>query len=268
MYTKYITYRKVIPMGLKNAPAHNRKHDWETAMLEYVEGLTDENGTIYFPTQQEIADRLGTSLEMVKARASRYRWADHRNAYKTKIEQERQKKMAQQLANKAVVFNNDVYQATNDGVALIQNRLTYLIDVVGSDMDMSSIEALRDKVNRGEQLNKSDFHGLVYHKEMESLANALSKLHDTGLKALGVKDESAQQQINVVTQVNNTTPTEELSRPDPEHIAAMLKVLQRNNTGIPSLGIQNPKAGVIDADIEDAEYTEVQPIDQAEITQG
>ena len=235
-----------------------KKHDWEPVKTDYVEGMLDDHGQHIWPTALDLANKYDIGVEVIRKKCASSRWLEQRNAYKTRLDIERQQQMVKAMAGKAVILNEEVYNTASDGIELIKQRFEFLLSTVGSELDPSRLSNLKHRVAMGETLTKADFHGLVYHKEMESLANALNKLHDTGLKALGIKDTD-QQQITVNTQVNQVMPSQEMMRPDKERAAAILSIFQRKNTSIPSFmqeRIEQQGGIVVDQDNTIIEYDE------------
>lgn len=224
-----------------------RKHPWEDVQRDYVEGYNvaeeGEPVEIHYPTQGDLADKYKISEQVIRNRAAKYRWTEHRNVFQQKMALERQRKMAEQMARKAVVFNKKSHKVAEDAIDIIDQRISYLKSIVGSEFDDSRVEMLEAKLRSGQPIDRSDTYGLVHFKEMEALANAMAKWQDVGHKALGIKDVDNNPAVAIQINQNNVGQTvrEELARPDRTRIAGIMEVLGRSGTTIPGINAPTPE---------------------------
>lgn len=210
------------------------KYNWTDAENDYVQGMeqgSEGASQIVWPGYKEIAEKYDIPLQQVKNRAYKLRWSDKRKAREIKVATDIRRERVKGIADKAVRFDESVYDASTLGVALIRKRLEDLFVLVGSEMDPRSVENLKNKFIATGELKAQDFHGTLYFKEMNELSKALQQFHDTGRKALGIKDDDGPQ---VVVDIQQTNVTTELMRPDIARVTGFLSVLQRQNVQLPS----------------------------------
>lgn len=222
----------------------NRKYNWEQLAKEYIEGIeTPGKEERVFPTMKELAELHGVPAQMVRARASKERWTEKKDAHAMRLAKERLRKRQSLLLNKGVDFDDRAHKAAELGVGLITNRLAEIAQ------EISRRQKVRDNalamMDAGLPINKEDLYSAINYREMEGLASALSRFQEVGMKALGTDvtrheisgpDQTA---IEVKTNIRH-----EISRDDPERIAAIVSSFE--DAGLLELGTVQE---IIDAEI-------------------
>lgn len=223
------------------------KYDWVTARTEYIEGYKDSDGTIVYPGPKEISERFDIPYGNVTTFISKERWKDHRDAHQNRIAVERQKEHARVLAKKAVKFDEQAAEASAVGQQLILDRLLELQEL--RNYDRVRVEELKARMLAGEVIPVSRFKSIIYHAELESLANSLSKFQDTGRKALGITDNDTT--VTQHVEINQTNISNEMARPDQARAEGILQLLANKNIKLSGLQeqreIQNQE--VVEAEV-------------------
>lgn len=207
------------------------KYPWEDMMRDYVEGWDNKGQTVY-PTGTEIAQRYGVPANQVQNKMAKQRWKDHRQAHQAEVANERKKEAVKKMAGKAIKFDEDSLSVADAGMSVISNRIQFILDVQQAGLDPATMDNLKEKLARGEDLNMNDFRGVVYYKELEALAKAAASFQDVGRKALGIKDgeNTFVNQVNVDVQQTNVAA--EIARPDRDRVKGILSIITRENANL------------------------------------
>lgn len=227
------------------------KHDWHTLRKEYIEGIDDGNGTIYYPTVAQLAERHGISNQLIVNKASREKWTAVKSAEMNRVALERQKKLAKLMANKQIKFSEKAAEDAMQTQIALGKRILQLTEL--TELDNARISVLMDRIEAGEKITpafRGELKGLVSSSEWESLWKAYALANEVGRKALGMKDgdEPAQTNNTFITQVNNTGPTQILK--DTDRTSAILAALQNPNMVIPGVTVDVPELeDTLDAEV-------------------
>jgi hypothetical protein len=260
---KTVTVRKAakndkLPV-LREQYDQRTKYDWLSARKDYIEGYEDAEGTIVYPGPKEISERYGIPYGNVTTFISKERWKDHRDAHMNEIALARQKEHSKVLAKKAVKFDEQAADAAQVGQELILGRLLELRSFRAADR--ARAEDLLERMEQGEIIPVTEFKSLLWHTELESLANSLDKFQNIGRKALGITDNDSTTVNHVeITQTNIGT---EMARTDQNRAEGIMQLLANKNLNLPELQqmrdaqyqsiIQGEIEGSTDADDEDFE---------------
>ena len=143
------------------------KHDWDKLKAEYVEGISDGEGNIRFPTLQDISVRNKVSESTLRKQSANDDWANERNIFRSRLEQKRREQKSELLAGKASAFDGTVFRAAELG---LQQIMRYLI-------------------NGAQQLKDTGGKKLMPMNQLEALGKSLVRYQQVGRLALGETTE-------------------------------------------------------------------------------
>jgi hypothetical protein len=227
------------------------KYDWLGARKEYIEGYYDADGTLVWPGPKDISERWDIPYGSVTTFISKERWKDHRDAHQNEMALARQKEHSKLLAKRAVKFDEKAADAAEVGQRLILGRLLELEELRAADRNRA--EELKRRMDEGEIIPVTEFKSIIYHSELESLANSLSKFQDVGRKALGITDTEAN--VTQHVEITTTNISTEMQRTDQNRVEGILQLLANKNIELGELSRARDEQN---KQIVDAEYLEIE----------
>ncbi len=135
------------------------RYNWDQIKTEYVEGIIDENGNLYFPTLQELEEKHGMSGSTIRRRASKEGWATEKDIYQTKIREKKREKKVEELARKAAEFDSEVLKVADAAVKHIQSHFLVAQERMRESrgrepMGLSRLEALSKALERYQKIGR------------------------------------------------------------------------------------------------------------------
>jgi len=99
------------------------KYNWEDIELQYVKGILDEEGKLYFPKKIELAKMHGCDPEYLRSYARRGDWDNKRKAYLLKIELNEGEISIEDPQKELENFNVKCYQVASNVLDIIRRQL-------------------------------------------------------------------------------------------------------------------------------------------------
>lgn len=218
----------------KNLPAIPKKrstgvYDWDTTRLVFIEGEKMPDGTIRNYNQRQLADRMGIPYPTLRMRASRERWQARRDAYLIAYTQESSRKRIAELSQKSVDFDAKAFDTAEMGMAIVKKRLHEIMEE--SVKKEPAVKEAYERLARGESVARWELLSPIYHRELDGLASAAEKFQQIGMRALGTDIKKVDiTGTEGLIQQNTLNIHQELTRDDPNRIAALIKAL--HETGL------------------------------------
>lgn len=224
------------------------KYDYDSARLEYIEGIEQDDGSSRIPSLKELAERHDIPYTAVRRAASKERWTERQTTYQSQIASERQKKRIKELSGQGIEFDTKAHKAAQLGVSMATARLAEIAE----DFQARSpkIKEARERMSRGEPVEKWELYSAVNYRELEGLASALERFQTVGMKALGTdvnRHEVTSPDGSMQPQTININA--ELGRDDPERLGAFIQALHEVGLTPNDIAAEN----VVDAEIVDDE---------------
>ena len=155
-----------------------RKHDWEAARRDYVQGYVKEDGSRHSePTYAEIAKRTGISSSMMRKKGADENWAQQRNMFQTRMEHVTQEKRIDVLADQVVKFDSDCATTANALLNIIRGKMSQAVEV--------------DATGRRQVVATTT--------DLQALASALVKAQAVGRLAMGESTENTKSLVRTIT---------------------------------------------------------------------
>lgn len=250
----------------KKRDTRGYKYDWEMAKTAFVEGLKDPNNPDerIFLNLRELSERLDYPVQMMRERSADERWYDQRQVYQMKLVKSRQTKRIAELAKESVDFDSKSLGIAKLGQAVITARMSEIARDV-QEQQKKREEALR-LAEAGFVIDPKDLDTVVDARELDTISRAAIQFQQLGQKAMGTDvqkiDMSHEVQGQIDVDVEVTSVSAELSRDDPERLAAFLAAAKRaglldtvtesDNTDEDQLAIEsssNDEDDIVDAEI-------------------
>lgn len=223
------------------------KYDYDAARLEYIQGIEQDDGSYKLLTIKDIAERHDIPYTALRRRSSKERWTDRQNTYQSQIAQEKQKKRAKELAGQSIEFDKNAHNAAKLGISMASARLAEIAEEFRSKQ--GAIREARERLERGDPVEKWELYSAVNYRELEGLAGALERFQTVGMRALGTdvqRHELTSPDGSMTPQ--NINITAELSRDDPDRLGAFLQAAAE--VGLLD-SLMEDDSGVIDAEVVD-----------------
>lgn len=227
----------------KRTSPTQRGIDWDMIAREWIEGIpSDKDDERTFMTLREAATYYDVSYDYMREKAAKGRWRDRRESAQLEQAEIRRRKRALELGEKSVEFDSDAHKAAKLGITLITSRLAEIAQ------EFTQKQQKRDqafaRLAEGLPVEREELWSAIRPRELEMLAGALQRFHQTGQQALGtniqrteVSGPNGESLPGVVVSVS-----QELNRDDSDRLASILTAMQ--------------EAGLINNDIIDAEIVE------------
>jgi hypothetical protein len=153
-----------------------RKHDWEAARRDYVQGYEREDGSRHSePTYAEIAKRTGISGSMMRKKGADENWAQQRNMFQSRMEHATQGRRIDVLADRIVQFDSDCASTATELLGMIRKKMEQAVIV--------DEEGVRQ----------------VTTADLQTIASALVKVQAVGRLAMGESTENVKSLVRTIT---------------------------------------------------------------------
>ena len=258
---------RVSPNPRKNVPAKHAgkgyKYDWFDLKTKFVEGYKVEGSDEReFVNLVELSEREKIPVQRVRERAADERWYEQRESYQLRMVKARQAKRVLELAGESVDFDSKSLDLAKLGIGMVTARMAEIAREV-QESQRRREEALKLQA-AGFDANPKDLKTVISARELDMLSKAALQFQEVGQKALGTDvtrmeiTQDIHTDIDVDVQV--TSISAELSRDDPERLAAFLQaakraglldtVLNESQSDVP-LQIEAGNDEVVDAEVVD-----------------
>lgn len=202
-------------------PAHP-KYDWESIKRDYVEGIGDRDGEIFWPNLRELSEVHNVPYNRVREHAAKDGWSEQRSAYQSHVEKTRQRKRAEHLAKEAVDLDATALRMSKVGMQLVSERLGEVANAV--------MERRREEERQREAGQPPDIFGAVFSpsvdaREQEQLARAAAGWHALAGKALG-EVPTTRTEVTGAEGVELSI-TQRLQEDDPDRVYGLLRAAER-----------------------------------------
>jgi hypothetical protein len=153
-----------------------RRYNWLRLKTEYVEGISDPDGRVRWPTYEEVAERNNVLARNIRRRAAQEHWTDERATFQRRIELQRRTERSTELATLGADLDVNALRIARNGMAVAAARLQEL----GMQSQLRT-EALRQSGGAP----AAGTPPAVDSDEVRILARAATDWYDLGTKALG-----------------------------------------------------------------------------------
>lgn len=215
----------------KKRDTRGYKYDWEMAKTAFVEGLKDPNNPDErtFMNLRELSEKLNFPVQIMRERSADERWYDQRQVYQMKMVKTRQAKRIAELSRESVDFDSKSLGVAKLGIAVITARMSEIARDV-QDQARKREEALK-LAAAGFIIDPKDLDSVVDAKELDTISRAAIQFQQLGQKAMGtdIQKIDINQEISgqIDVEVEVTSVASELSRDDPDRLAAFLQAAKR-----------------------------------------
>ena len=249
------------PNPRKKMPAkHNPKgykYDWFDLKTKFVEGYkTEGSDEREFVNLKELAERESIPLQRVRERAADERWYEQRESYQLRMIKARQAKRVLELAGESVDFDSKSLDLAKLGIGMVTARLAEIAREV-QESQRRREEALKLQA-AGFDANPKDLKTVIQARELDMLSKAAVQFQEVGQKALGTditRMEITQDiHTDIDVDVHVTSISAELSRDDPERLAAFLQAAKR--------------AGLLDTVLSESQHENHPAIESGEVVEA
>lgn len=230
-------------------PRTGLRYDWDTIRVDYIEGIRPDKGdedVREWPTLAAVADKHGVPHQRVRERSSQERWTIQRQEYQRKLALSRQNKRVAKLANEAVEFDNKALTTAKLGMAMVTARISEIAKEV-QQHNTRREQALQLQAE-GFDVDIADLKTVIDARELNTLGQAALSWQQLGMKALGTDVLRTEVSGTVDVDIEVTSIAREMSRDDPERLAAFLVAAQRSGL-FEAAGELTAVPDIIDADI-------------------
>lgn len=162
------------------------KYPWQDIRRDYVEGIEDAQGDLYFPTHADLAEKYGVKRRAtIGARAADENWTDQRAAFRASLAKVRRRKRVTELSEEASKFDLNALSISRVGMQLVQRRMSeLLVDVQGA--------ANEENKHYQETGVRKTVRSGVSARELRELGGAAEQFHSLAGRVFGdVEDDSA-----------------------------------------------------------------------------
>lgn len=192
------------------------KYDWGEIRTAFVEGIElDDSGERTFMNLKELAAHMKIPVQRLRQRSSDESWYDLRQQYQLKAAKARQTKRILELSRESVDFDAKSLDLAKEGMALVTARVAEIA------RDVREYEILRSADAVG------DVATVIDARELDTLARAAGQWQSLGQKAMGTDVQRLEVQQSIDVDMEVTSISAELSRDDPERLAAFLQAAKR-----------------------------------------
>ncbi len=229
------------------------KYDWASIREQFIEGVEVEGQKEReFLNLVQLAERTTVPLQRIRERAAEERWYDQREQYQLKVAKQRQTRRVLELAGQSVEFDSRALETAKLGMHVVTTRMQEIA------AEIEELTERRDeyiaRMEAGEDIPELDMVSIssaIDARELEMLARAAIAWQQLGHKAMGT-DVTRMEiqhdiQANIDVDVEVTSISAELSRDDPERLAAFLQAAKR--AGLLDTGMTDPVAGTETAEV-------------------
>lgn len=212
----------------QSVPRKGNKYDWDIIRVDYIEGIADSNDEDVrnFPTLEVVAKKHTVPIQRVRERSAQERWVEQKQAFQRKLATTRTNKRIAKMANEAVEFDGKALTAAKLGIAMVTARMGEIAREVQAHQSIRE-KAIAEAAN-GYPVELSDLSSVIDAKELNTLGQAALSWQALGMKALGTDIQRTEISGEIGVDVEVTSIAREMSRDDPERLAAFLVAAQRS----------------------------------------
>lgn len=235
---RYKAHKKTSLPPLPTKPDVRERYDWSGARQDYINGVTDADGTLVYPKNIELSEKYNIPVQSLANKVHKERWNDHRQANERARAIQIQKDRTKLLAKKAVIFDETAADAASTAMKIIADRL-FMIDKI-NQKDLARQAALLEiEETEGVEAQYDELRPRWTFAEVSELSKAFANFHEAGRRALGIKDdESGVNNTQIVNVEITQNITDELKRDDETRQKALMSVLMNPNLVLP--GVTTP----------------------------
>jgi hypothetical protein len=164
------------------------KYDWSVIEIQYVKGLEDEEGKLFWPTPQELADLHHCNVEYMRDKINKGNWKEKKRAYLLRLEMNENEIDIEDPKKELEKFNNKCYQASTNALDLVYRK----IQSQSKAPDIHELTALIKVLERIQTIGQQSLN--VQSDEFEKEKGQFAKLMEL-LKA----DEKAAKEAAKIT---------------------------------------------------------------------
>ncbi len=244
--------RKRLP---KRGKDKGYKYDWHDIRTKFIEGIPVEGSDEReFCNLVEYSKKINVPVQRLRQRCADERWYEQREQYQVKLAKRRQTKRILELSSQSVDFDASSLKVAKLGIGMVTARMSEIARDV--QMQQAKREEALKLSQAGFDIDPADLETVIDAKEMEMLSRAANQWQTLGQRALGtdIQRHEITQEVSMDIDVAVTSVSAELSRDDPERLAAFLQAAKRAglletvmNDGRQPYAIE--EAEVVDAEI-------------------
>jgi hypothetical protein len=132
-----------------------KKVDWDTIKTWYVQGEQGKDGLRY-PSLEEVADKGHRNASSVRQKASKEKWAELRNLFKSKTENLTLERKSLIMAGASAEFDSQCLDAARKGIQLVNEVLNAIITQRPTGKDIKeTIAWVEDRNDSIKELGKA-----------------------------------------------------------------------------------------------------------------
>lgn len=153
-------------------------YPWDELRTSYIEGWERPDGTVHYPTVQELLVRFpGLREDHVRRRSGRERWLDKRALHVAELERARREARSKEYADAAQRIDGRSLNVAEQGMQLVHARIQEMIHVQGQRLQA---------MQAGQQVAAA---GAVDAMELTRLSLAGIRWHQLAMRAVGQEAE-------------------------------------------------------------------------------
>jgi hypothetical protein len=99
------------------------KFDWTLVELQYVKGLEKEDGKLFWPTPQELANLHHCNVEYMREKISKGNWKEKKRAYLLRLEMNENEIDIPNPKKELEKFNNKCYQCAVNAIDVVYRKI-------------------------------------------------------------------------------------------------------------------------------------------------
>lgn len=211
-----------------------RKYDWPRLKLLYIEGSVDNDGNRSYPSMRELGEREDVPENRIREMAAKQGWTTERAVFQANMERIRLERRAKELGEEQVNLDKRALQAAKIGLQLIGARM----GEIAKQFQARQQQAKED----GDEFGMTPS---LDARELETLGRAAAGWHALAEKALGEVPTTRTEIVGAgggPVDVRSSIRAE-LTRDDPDRIAAFIVALERSGAA----GVLLGNAGALNA---------------------
>lgn len=213
-----------------------KKYDWPAIKDFYL----NYAGEI---TLDAVARQFGVTPGVLYQRSSTENWREERVYIQAKLLRERRSERTVDIARKAQDFDDRAYETAKLGLNLVTSRMAQIADQF--TVQRIQFERALARAQAGENVTKADLWSSINYRELVELGKSLELFQHVGRRALGTDVQTIamlmDSQDGAPLSDRQATIAEELERPDPDRLAALVDALVDANV----MGLQFDSSGEV-----------------------
>lgn len=147
------------------------RHDWTAIRAAYVEGVPDDDTTLWL-TLDEVAARYGVNANSMRRKAAAEQWVEERAAFQRRIEIDRQQQRSAEVARLGADLDVRALTMARDGMAITAARM--------QELGMAAQRRIKALSN-----NQVPADPPVESLELDRISRSAAEFYAMGTKALG-----------------------------------------------------------------------------------